>query len=139
MERIRREHVLGFAAIALLMIVGLVLLMPTSPAELDTAPHLPPITHASPGPATAQQLTLAVPTDLGDHVVLTWTSSDQLDFAVIIAEQGQPDRTLLAYRDRTMTIQVDPQNKYCFLVQGTNGSKVYQSTPQPVRGAVCHL
>lgn len=140
-SRVRREHVLGFTAIALLMIVGFVLLMPSSPTELDTSPHLPPIAPANSGPASAnpQQLALAAPTDLGDHVVLTWTSSDQLDYAVIIAEQGQPDRTLLAYRNRTMTVQVDPQNKYCFLVQGTNGSQVYQSAPQSLRGAVCHL
>ena len=139
-ERIRREHVLGGVAIAALMAVGLILLMPTSPPELDTTPQLPPVPPVTSAPvADAAQLALAQPTDLGSSVVLTWTSSDQLDFAVIIAEQGEPDRTLLAYREHTMTVPVDPQRKYCFLVQGTNGSQVYQSAPQPVRGATCHL
>ncbi|HEX4221439.1 MAG TPA: protein kinase [Pseudonocardiaceae bacterium] len=140
-KKIRREHVLGFAAIALLMVVGLVLLMPSGPSELDTTPLLPPVPPATSAPvaANAGQLALAQPTDLGNQVVLTWTSSETLDYAVIIAEQGEPDRTLLAYRNHTMTVPVDPQRKYCFLVQGTNGNQVYQSAPQPVRGAVCHL
>lgn len=138
---IRRELAIGLAAIAGLIAVGLVLLVPTGPSELNTAPHLPPISPSTPGPVIANpnQLSLAEPTDLGNQVVLTWTSSETLDYAVIIAEQGNADRTLLAYRNHTMTIPVDPLRKYCFLVQGTNGSQIYQSVPVPVRGATCHL
>jgi hypothetical protein len=36
-----------------------------------------------------------------------------------------------------MTVDVEPGRKYCFLVQATDGDEVYESEPQPLRGATC--
>jgi eukaryotic-like serine/threonine-protein kinase len=87
--------------------------------------------------AAPVRLELAEPVDLGDHVVLTWTSERTLDFAVVVSTDSEPNRTLLAERNHTINVPVDPARKYCFLVRATDSDRVYQSQPKPVRGATC--
>jgi serine/threonine protein kinase len=140
--RVRRDVVIGGSVLAGLVAIGLVILLPGDPPELNTTPRLPPVAGANPTVSAGDNahLVLDDPTDLGDQVVLNWTSSPgDLDYAVVIAAQGRPNRVLLADREHTKTIAVDPLAKYCFLIQATNGSQVFQSAPKPIRGAVCHL
>lgn len=102
------------------------------PREQDSAP--PPATTVVP----VATVTLADPTDVGDHVVLTWTTDDDsLYFGVVVSGDGEPSRTLLADRNRTMKVPVDPQRKYCFLIRGSNGDTFVESLPKPIRGALC--
>ncbi|MEV8608253.1 hypothetical protein AB0383_10015 [Amycolatopsis sp. NPDC051373] len=81
---------------------------------------------------------LAPPQDLGDEIAPTWTSSRELDFAVVVSGEGELNHVVLAKRVLTMKVPVDPVRKYCFQIQGTDGVEVYFSRPMPVRGAVGH-
>jgi serine/threonine protein kinase len=83
------------------------------------------------------RLDLEDPVDLGDQVVLTWSSDRTLDYAVIILPEGEPSQPVYAERNHTKKIPVDPAHKYCFLIRGTEGDRVYQSGPKPIRGATC--
>ncbi|MGQ0840910.1 serine/threonine protein kinase [Actinokineospora sp.] len=140
--RRRRYDLLAGAAVLLAFAaVAMVLLMTEDPKELTTTAR-PQVssgpTAGGTGPdAAGVQLELAAPTDRGDQVELSWRSTRNLDFAVVVAAEGEPTRVLLAQRNRTMTVPVDPARKYCFLVQATDGTQVFESMPVPVRGAVC--
>ncbi|WP_027946665.1 serine/threonine protein kinase [Amycolatopsis taiwanensis] len=129
----------GAAVLAALV----VLLVPLGASDqLSSTPRLPPPpASASPAElAPPARVDLADPVDLGDQVVLTWTSDRTLDFAVVVAGEGEANHVLLAQRNHTMTVPVDPVRKYCFLVQASDsaeGSPVYESRPKAIRGAVC--
>jgi serine/threonine protein kinase len=92
-----------------------------------------------PVPTSAPQVTieLAEPVDQNDYVVLNWSSARTLDFSVVVASAGEPDRYVLAERRRTARIAIAPERKYCFRIRGADGGQVYESQPKPVRGAVC--
>ena len=71
---------------------------------------------------------LAQPADHGNQITLSWSStSDVVDFAVIVAPEGEQNRTVLAQRLHTMTVPVDPLRRYCFEVQATDSRTVYTS------------
>ncbi|WP_158883337.1 serine/threonine protein kinase [Amycolatopsis anabasis] len=110
-----------------------------SPDELDVTPQLPSAaSKPAQQAAAAVQLELAPPTDLGNQVVLNWTSAQApLDFAVVVAAEGEPNHVVLANRSHTLTVPVDPVRKYCFQIQATDSRQLYESQPKPVRGAVC--
>lgn len=102
-----------------------------------SAPAAPPITPSSSTPAVQIELLSAV--DNGDHAELTWTSSADLDFVVIIAREGAKNEHSTELRERSTRIPIDPNPdvKYCFSVQGTDRKEVYESQPKPIRGAKC--
>lgn len=50
----------------------------------------------------------------------------------------EPNQAVLAQRDHTMTVPVDPVRKYCFLVQATDKYQLYSTPPKAIRGAICH-
>ena len=102
---------------------------------MSTTPKLPAAGGSGPGGAVTVEL--AEPTDLSDKVELTWRATRDLDFAVVIAAEGESTKVLLAERNHTMTVDVEPDRKYCFMVQATDGDRVYESKPQPLRGASC--
>ncbi|WP_116104265.1 MULTISPECIES: hypothetical protein [Amycolatopsis] len=119
--------------------VAAVLVLVNTPEELDVAAVPPQI--GSPGvpsaPERAVQLDLDDPVDQGDHVELSWRSSEALDFAVIVAAEGERSTTVLVQRNTTHRVPVDPVRKYCFLIQGTDGPHIYESQAKPIRGANC--
>lgn len=80
---------------------------------------------------------LARPRDLTDKVRLSWTASRDLDFTVVVSAEGEAPRALLAERNHSMTVEVEPGTKYCFTIQASDGDRVYESEPQPLRGATC--
>jgi serine/threonine protein kinase len=134
-RRLTRYDVLAGAAIvlALLALVPLLLLR-GDPEEISSIPRVPTANGVETDAVTVE---LAAPTDLRSTVRLTWKATRDLDFAVVIAAEGQKTRVLLAERERSMTVDVEPERKYCFLVQASDGDQVYESAPQPLRGAVC--
>jgi hypothetical protein len=56
-------------------------------------------------------------------VVLNWTSEPTLDFAVVVAGEGEANHVLLAQRNHTLTVPVDLVRKYCFLVQASDSGE----------------
>lgn len=108
--------------------------------HFGTVSSAPPATSASaPAPTNrAVAVELAEPTDLGDAVTLTWTTTDdRLFFAVVYWAEGEPRATLLAERNHTLRVPVDPARRYCFLVRGTNPEQLVESQRRAVRGAAC--
>lgn len=96
----------------------------------------------TPKPTSAQipdvNLVINQLSDRGTTVRLGWRSSKPLSYAVIIAEQGKQD-TSTKFRGTatTYTVDVDPDLKYCFLVQGTDGTHTWESKPRAIRNASC--
>jgi hypothetical protein len=130
----RRWLVSGGVALVAMAAVGLCLAPRTSPVSRTAAPE--PV--STPASLVTTGVDLAAPEDRTDHVVLNWTSQRTLDFVVVVEENGQPDNFLLAQRDHTMTVPVDPARRYCFVIRGTDGNQVYESRPAAIRGAECH-
>ncbi|MGH3431292.1 MAG: hypothetical protein ACRDQB_00490, partial [Thermocrispum sp.] len=126
------------AALGLGVLVAMIMLL-NRPDEPPT-----PSTPVSIGAASAQQeesqpieVTLSEPVDRGDFVQLNWDSSTPLEYAVIVAGDGEKAKALIAHGKNSLRVQVDPERGYCFAVQGTDGSRVYESDPRPIRGASC--
>ncbi len=135
-----RYALAGGGVLALLAVAAtLVLRAQGDPDELHTTPRMPPppASAAVPGSVAAVRLELADPIDRGDQVVLNWTSDRTLDYLVVVAGEGEPNRYLFAHRNTTMTVPVDPVRKYCFLIQATDSNQVHETPPKGVRGAVC--
>jgi serine/threonine protein kinase len=110
----------------------------------DEPPKVPVAAPATPKTATSTEpprvtLVLDPPADQGDHVELTWQADGELDFAVVVAGEGIQTMTLVAHRQHTLRVPVDPGRRYCFQVRGTDSRAVYTSEPVPVRGARCTL
>jgi Interferon-alpha/beta receptor, fibronectin type III len=102
---------------------------------MSNTPRVPAAGGTDPSGRVAVEL--AAPTDLTNKVELNWKATRDLDFAVVIAAEGEKTRVLLAERNHSMTIDVRPGVKYCFMVQASDGDQVYESEPQPLRGATC--
>ncbi|GAB3460359.1 serine/threonine protein kinase [Actinophytocola sediminis] len=134
-RRLIRYDLLAGAALllALLALVPLLLLR-GDPEEISTTPRVPVANGVDTDAVTVE---LAEPTDLRSTVRLTWKATRDLDFAVVIAAEGQRTQVLLAERAHSMTVDVDPNRRYCFLIQASDGDQVYESRPRPLRGAVC--
>jgi eukaryotic-like serine/threonine-protein kinase len=140
LRRLPRPSVLaGAGALSLLAVVAVLLLL-NRPDELTVPTAPPPVATSTVAPTStraAVRLELTDPTDRGNFVELSWRSSEPLDFAVIVAGEGEQAKTLFAHRNTSFRVPVDPVRKYCFLIQATNGQEVYSSAPKSIRGASC--
>ncbi|MGH8916843.1 MAG: hypothetical protein ACRD0H_00610 [Actinomycetes bacterium] len=137
-RRVRWEVVVGGLVAVCVVAAGVVLLLGGGSDDLTTVARTPPPAPPS-GAAAAVTLELAEPADHGNQVTLSWSSSsDSVDYAVIVAPEGEPNRAILAQRLHTLTVPVDPLRRYCFEVQATDSQNVYKSPPQSIRGATCH-
>ncbi|GGP81567.1 serine/threonine-protein kinase [Saccharothrix coeruleofusca] len=126
----------GYAALVAAPAAALaVVLWLRATPEPPASQPLPPVAEPA-----APVVELDEPTDLGDKVSLRWTSTDdRLYFAVNYWAEGEPSRTEPAEFSTTVTVTVEPDRKYCFLVRGTRGGdQIYESQTESVRGAVCH-
>ncbi|WP_203861620.1 serine/threonine protein kinase [Plantactinospora mayteni] len=133
-----RSLLIGVGGLALLAAVAVPLLL-NRPGEL-TVPPAPAgvgVVGTASSPAPVVRLELADPADHGNFVELSWQSNEPLNFAVIVAAEGEANRTILAQRKTTYRVPVDPVRRYCFAIQGTDGNQVYESDPKPIRGARC--
>ncbi|MEV6283171.1 protein kinase [Kribbella sp. NPDC051770] len=131
---------IGAGVVASLAAVLVVMLLPKD--EPDSAPPVvtQPTTVAptTPSVTPAVRLELKPPKDNGTSVQLEWTSSKPLTYALNMAEQGGKDaQTTYRGTGTSMTVRVSPGLLYCFEVQGTDGTAIYISDPQPLRGATC--
>lgn len=134
---VRYELVVGGALlVGLVALVGVYLTPPT--VDSGAGPVVPPPSSAQDIPtATVVELELADPVDQTDKVELSWRSTATLEFGVVVAEEGKPTRTLVAHRNLTFTVPVEPGRKYCFLIRATDGNQLYESEPKSIRDAVC--
>ncbi|MGI5212367.1 protein kinase domain-containing protein [Plantactinospora sp. CA-290183] len=132
----RYALVAGCAVLVGVLVWVLARLLTGDPQEIAATP---PQVVATPGSGvSAPGVELDAPGDGADKVKLTWRSGGgELEFAVVVAEEGEPTRVLPAGRDRSMTVPVEPGRRYCFLVQATDGTRVYESAAVPLRGATC--
>lgn len=129
---IRYDLLAGAALLLALLAMVPLLLLRGDPEEISTSPRIPGATGAG-----DVEVELAEPTDLTDKVQLTWTASREFDFAVVVAAEGKTTKVLLAERNHSMTVDVEPGVRYCFQVQATDGDGVYTSEPVALRGATC--
>ncbi|MEV6964121.1 protein kinase [Hamadaea sp. NPDC051192] len=141
-RRFKPQHglLVGLGAVA----VGLVTVLPMVLDDQQSPSQANPSTVAagsSPqvSPSAAPRVVLAQPADLGRKVRLTWSAEGDLDFAVVVAGEQIDTMVLVARRDRTLTVPVDPDRKYCFQVRATDGRQIWTSEALPIRGARCKL
>lgn len=104
------------------------------PAETQPAAASP----SEPVAAPATALELLPPRDSTDSVELTWRSSAPMDYAVVVAAEGDAARVLPAGRQLSLTVPVEPGRRYCFLVRAATARGVYESLPKAIRGATCN-
>ncbi|MGW0432173.1 serine/threonine protein kinase [Micromonospora sp. NPDC003197] len=126
--------VVGLAVVPLVLQQGGPAQPAASPTIVEEAAQAPP----SAAPPKVN-LELAPPADRGNHVDLTWRADGDLDFAVVVAGERIDTMVLVANRQRTMRVPVDPTRRYCFQVRATDGRHIYTTDPIPIRGAQCKL
>jgi hypothetical protein len=133
-RKVRYDLLIGVALVLALLALVPLLILRDEPDELQTTPRVP-----SGGSSGGDvRIVLEEPVDLIDQVKLTWTSNvSDLDFGVVVAEEGKGNKVLLAERNNSLTVHVRPGRKYCFLVQGLDGQGIYESEPVGLRGATC--
>lgn len=133
-RQIRYDLLAGAALVLALLALVPLLLLRGDPEEISSTPKVPTAGDAG----SDVTVELSTPTDLADKVRLSWRATRELDFAVVVAAEGEEQaRVLLAEQNHTMTVDVEPGRRYCFLVQATDGDRVYESEPVALRGASC--
>lgn len=99
----------------------------------------PPL--SAPTPTTASTPALAVklnpPADHSTYVDLSWSGPPDVNYAVVIAQVGQPAVVKLVYKHTKYHAAVVPGIQYCFAVQATDGINKMETDPRPVRDAQC--
>jgi eukaryotic-like serine/threonine-protein kinase len=126
---------IGIAAVMTVLIAAAVPGYFRDATSPSAAPAEPPVS-AAPSTHTVP-VTLANPTDQGTYVELSWQAPQDLTFAVAVAAENQKTQVLIVHQNRTTRVPVDPHLKYCFQIQATDGDRVLESPPQPIRGAIC--
>lgn len=124
----------GIAAAVLAGICGAVAI----PWFLTTTRDDSVVPSATAPPPNRVEIELSPPVDRETHVELSWTSNAELDFAIIIAEEGGKEpQVILTQRTKHRRVDVRPGLRYCFQIQGSSPQGTYESGGQPLRGAVC--
>jgi hypothetical protein len=142
----RLSLALALAAVCVVALVAVTTaLLMNEPDELSVPSAPAPAGASAPGEGPPQasgrvvRLELSDPVDRGNYVELSWRSSEPLDFAVIVAAEGEPAKAVFVQRSTSYRIEVDPVRKYCFLIQGADGVQTYDSPPKAIRGATCSV
>jgi hypothetical protein len=131
----RLALVAGGVAVVVLAAIPLIFLRGNSTESGQPVAAGPAVTQSKATPAA--HLVLAPPTDQGTAVQLSWTANGDLDFAVVVAGEHINTMVLMAYRQHSLRVPVDPGRGYCFQIRGTDGQHVYTSQSVPIRGAHC--
>jgi hypothetical protein len=130
----------GISLVAAVM-VGLLLLAVVAVVSHQLSSRHPSAsspTTAPPSPSSALAVRLVGVKDAGQSVSLTWTGAPSLEYAVVVAQAGQPAQVKLVRHAHSARVPVVPGYPYCFVVQATNGKQVIETDPKSIRGAVCH-
>lgn len=97
-----------------------------------------PAVSSQPAATRTIELALDPPDDQGDAAELTWRGPPELHYAIVVAATGQPaTATFLAPHRTDLLVPLDPALQYCFQLQASDGTDVYQTAPRAIRGAVC--
>jgi hypothetical protein len=141
-KRRSRRKLLVFGGVTLAVaaaVGGLIVVLGSGSVEMaqpaETQPAAPPPSSPVAAPATA--LELLPPKDASDSVELTWRSSAPMDYAVVVAPEGDQARVVPAGRQLSLTVPVEPGRRYCFLIRAATARGVYESLPKAIRGATC--
>ncbi|MBB5868614.1 serine/threonine protein kinase [Allocatelliglobosispora scoriae] len=139
---LRSRKVLASTAAVLVTGGAVAVLLTNSPDPAPvSAPGTPAVTGSGvPKPSitpSAPVIVLTKPKDNTTTVDLTWTGPEGVEYAVVVSAPAASPTTTLAGRQHTIRIRVTPGVAYCFLIQGTNGASVWQSSAQGIRNAVC--
>lgn len=130
--------IVGVALIVGLSLLGGHLIEGRPAAEPSSTPTIQPSAREAPaGRSPVPAVRLLSARDRGAAIDLTWSGSAKLNYAVVVAEPGQATQVVLAHHARRFRVRVVPGRQYCFLVQATNGQRVVETDPRPIRGAVC--
>lgn len=133
-ESPRRRRKYGVA----LAIVAGVCAVAAVPWFLTTTGNDAPSPETGGSSANGVVIDLAPPVDQQTSVELSWTSSADLEFAVIVAEEGRAEPQVIPAEHNThKKFVIRPGLGYCFQVQGRNPQGAYESQVQSLRGAVC--
>jgi len=138
----RRRRTIGFVGLGAAGLVLIVLVAVVAGRLANRSPETPKptaVASATPGTSAVPAVRLGPARDHGRTVDLSWTGPATLNYAVVIAEPGQPTQVVLAHHARSFRVSVAPGRQYCFLIQATNGSRVIETDPRPIRGAVCRV
>ncbi|WP_165546690.1 serine/threonine-protein kinase [Kribbella soli] len=131
----RRNWLLVAASVVVAAAVITTFALVNRKGQTDT----PPI--SGPTPTTASTPALAVklnpPADHSTYVDLSWTGPSDVNYAVVIAQVGQPADVKLVYKHTKYRVNVVPGIQYCFAVQATDGINKMETDPRPVRDAQC--
>ncbi|GAB3938235.1 hypothetical protein GCM10029976_052430 [Kribbella albertanoniae] len=136
----RKEVLIGIVAAIALVVLVPILLRPGNESPATRQPPSPVATPASQAPPATETPTIQLdpPQDKGTTVLLKWSFSKPLTYAVFVAEQGaKAPRAMYRGSGTTLTVQVSQGLTYCFEVQGTDGREVFYSKPTSIRGATC--
>ncbi|PXY23951.1 serine/threonine protein kinase [Prauserella flavalba] len=119
--------------------VAVVILLLNQPKELDVPEAPPRAEETAPAEPSAPPVRIELddPVDKGDYVELSWRSSEPLDYALIVAPEGQENQTIFVQRQTEYRLKIDPVLKYCFRVQGANSAGFYETQAKPLRKATC--
>jgi serine/threonine protein kinase len=139
----RAPLLVAAAAVVVLVAAGVVWFVMSPPGEAPRAQDTPAAAPGAPAaPVTGgARIDLDTPVDHATTIDLRWAADEQLDFAVIVGTEGLAEpKTTFVHRVTEFSVPVEPDRKYCFLVQGVNpAGTVSESNIRSVRDAVCRL
>ena len=131
----RRNWLLVAASVVVAAAVITTFALVNRKGQADT----PPL--SAPTPTTASTPALAVklnpPADHSTYVDLSWSGPSDVNYAVVIAQVGQPAEVRLVYKRTKYHVAVVPGIQYCFAIQATDGINKMETDPRPVRDAQC--
>ncbi|MFF0338334.1 serine/threonine-protein kinase [Kribbella sp. NPDC004875] len=99
----------------------------------------PPIAGQTPVQSSAPALVVRLnpPADHSTYVDLTWSGPSDVNYAVVVAQAGQPANTKLVYKQTKYRVAVVPGIQYCFAIQATDGVNKTETEARPIRDAQC--
>lgn len=97
-----------------------------------------PAVSSQPAATRSIQLALDPPDDQGNGAELSWRGPPGLHYAVVVAATAQPAEVIFVGDHQTdLYVPLDAALRYCFQLQATDGTEVYQTPPRAIRDAVC--
>lgn len=131
----RRNWLLVAATVVVAAAVIATFALVNRKGQTDTPPLSAPTPTTPSTPALAVKLN--PPADHNTYVDLTWSGPSDVNYAVVIAQVGQPAVVRLVYKHTKYRAAVVPGIQYCFAVQATDGINKMETDPRPVRDAQC--
>ncbi|MGW7682303.1 protein kinase domain-containing protein [Kribbella sp. NPDC054772] len=131
----RRNWLLAAGGVVVAAVVITALALVNHKGQADQ----PPIAGQTPTQASTPALVVRLdpPADHSTYVVLTWSGPSDVDYAVVVAQAGQPADTRLVFKQTKYRVAVVPGIQYCFAIQATDGVNRMETPARPIRDAQC--